>query len=167
MGSEIIINVEPYETRVALLENRSISEIYIERTKEKGIAGNIYRGRVTKVLPGMQVAFVDVGLEKSGFLHKSDINLTEYGFVPDFGKSPEGSEAGDSLLDELPNHIGMPKEIPPIEEILQEGQEIMVQVVKDPIGTKGTRISSFITLPGRYLVFMPVAAQIGHRREHS
>lgn len=164
MGSEIIINVEPYETRVALLENRSISEIYIERTKEKGIAGNIYRGRVTKVLPGMQVAFVDVGLEKSGFLHKSDINLTEYGIVPDFGKSPDGHEGNDSLLEELPNHIAAPKETPPIEDILQEGQEIMVQVVKDPIGTKGTRISSFITLPGRYLVFMPLAAQIGVSR---
>jgi ribonuclease G len=162
VGNEIIINVEPFETRVAVLENRSINEIFIERTTQRRIAGNIYRGRVTKVLPGMQVAFVDIGLEKSGFLHKNDISPSEYGFVPDFSKSPEHEEPDEDDLAE--DHVMEAQEIPPIEEILQEGQEIMVQVIKDPIGTKGTRISTFITLPGRYLVFMPLVDHVGISR---
>lgn len=160
MGNEIIINVEPFETRVAVLENRSVSEIFIERTTERRMAGNIYRGRVTKVLPGMQVAFVDVGLEKSGFLHKNDISPGEYGFVPEFGKSQEAEDEGD--LEE--NRVIEPRETPPIEDILKERQEIMVQIIKDPIGTKGTRVSSFITLPGRYLVFMPLVDHVGVSR---
>ncbi len=164
MGTEIIINVEPYETRVALLENRTVQEIFIERAKERGIAGNIYRGRVTKVLPGMQVAFVDIGLDKSGFLHKSDINLTEYGFVPDFGSANEQGDTSEPDMDDRAASTTVPKEIPPIESILEERQEILVQVIKDPIGTKGTRISSFITLPGRYLVFMPMVKQVGVSR---
>lgn len=162
MGTEIIINVESYETRVAVLEQGGVSEIFIERTKERRIAGNIYRGKVTKVLPGMQVAFVDIGLEKSGFLHKSDISPSEYSFMPEFGKSPDN---GDSEADTLDDEgLVQGREIPPIEEILQERQDIMVQVIKDPIGTKGTRISSFITLPGRYLVFMPLVNHVGISR---
>ena len=168
MGSEIIINVRPYETRVALLEDRNLSELYIERSKEKGLTGNIYRGRVTKVLPGMQVAFVDLGLERSGFLHQSDINLSDYGIVPDFEKSAsDGEDTEEMLFDSYMENQNVSSEPPPIEELLEQGQEIMAQVVKEPIGNKGTRISSYITLPGRYLVFMPMVNQIGvSRRIH-
>jgi ribonuclease G len=168
MGNEIIINVRPYETRVALLENRNLSELFIERPKERGLTGNIYRGRVTKILPGMQVAFVDIGLERSGFLHQSDINLSEYGVMPDFEKAaPDQNGAEEMIFDSYAADLDVSGEPPPIEDILVKKQEIMVQVVKEPIGNKGVRISSYITLPGRYLVFMPLVDQVGvSRRIH-
>ena len=150
MANELIINATPQETRVALLEDRVLAEIYIERTKDRGIVGNIYKGKVVKVLPGMQAAFVDVGLEKAAFLYVSDV----YGRVEDYEEIGFQGE-------EMPAVVNPTL---PIEELLSEGQEILVQVSKEPLGTKGTRITSHITLPGRYLVFMPTVDHVGISR---
>lgn len=151
MTNELIINATPYETRVALLEDRVLTELYIERTRDRGIVGNIYKGKVVKVLPGMQAAFVDIGLEKAAFLYVADV----------YGRVEEYEEMG------LPGEeISSPYFNPStqIEDLLSEGQEILVQVSKEPLGSKGTRITSYITLPGRYLVFMPTVEHVGVSR---
>jgi ribonuclease G len=132
MSEEILINVTPPETRVAVIENGVAQEIIIERTKRKGIVGNIYKGKVCRVLPGMQAAFVDVGLERAAFLHASDI-IT-------------GDDASAS---------------PNIASLVRDGQEVVVQVVKDPLGTKGARLTMNLSIPSRYLVYMPGMATIG------
>jgi len=150
MANELIINATPHETRVTLLEDKVLAEIYIERTKDRGIVGNIYKGKVVKVLPGMQAAFVDVGLEKAAFLYVSDV----YGRVEDYEEIGFQGE-------EIPTVVSPTL---PIEELLSEGQEILVQVSKEPLGTKGTRITSHISLPGRYLVFMPTVDHVGISR---
>ena len=150
MANELIINVMPHETRVALLEDRALAELYIERTKDRGIMGNIYKGKVVKVLPGMQAAFVDIGLEKAAFLYVSDV----YGRVEDY-------EEMGFQRDEMPLYLNPPSQI---EDLLSEGQEVLVQVSKEPLGTKGTRITSHITLPGRYLVYMPTVDHVGVSR---
>lgn len=141
MSEEILINVTPQETRVAVVENGVLQEMYVERTLKRGLVGNIYKGRVSRVLPGMQAAFVDTGLERTGFLHIADI--------VDAGEN-SGSDPTTQELHEVS-----------IETILTEGQEIMVQVVKDPIGTKGARLTTRISLPSRYLVFIPDYPSIG------
>jgi ribonuclease G len=150
MANELIINMTLWETRVALLEDRVLAELYVERTKDRGIMGNIYKGKVVKVLPGMQAAFVDIGLEKASFLYVSDV----YGGMEDYEEMGfQGEE--------------MPTYFPPssqIQDLLSEGQEILVQVSKEPLGTKGTRITSHITLPGRYLVYMPTVDHVGVSR---
>src|SRR4030066_1518256 len=149
MANELIIHVRPQETRVALLEDKVLAELYIERTKDRGIIGNIYKGKVVKVLPGMQAAFVDIGLEKASFLYVSDV----------YGGMEEYEELGFQG-EEIPN-------LPPpsqVEDLLSEGQEVMVQVSKEPLGTKGTRVTSYITFPGRYLVYMPTVDHIGVSR---
>ncbi len=150
MANELIINVRPQETRVALLEDRVLAELYIERTKDRGIMGNIYKGKVVKVLPGMQAAFVDIGLEKAAFLYVSDV----YGGMEDY---EEMGFQGEEIL----SYFNPSSQI---EDLLSEGQEILVQVSKEPLGTKGTRITSHITLPARYLVFMPTVDHIGVSR---
>ena len=150
MANELIINVTSQETKVALLEDRVLAELYIERTKGRGIMGNIYKGKVVKVLPGMQAAFVDIGLEKAAFLYVSDV----YGGMEDY------EEMGFMGM-EMPIYFNSSSQI---EDLLSEGQEILVQVSKEPLGTKGTRITSHITLPGRYLVFMPMVDHVGVSR---
>ncbi len=150
MANELIINVAPQETRVALLEDKVLAELYIERTKDRGIVGNIYKGKVVKVLPGMQAAFVDIGLERAAFLYVSDV----YGRVEDYEEVGFQGE-------EVPLYVSPSS---PIEDLLSEGQELLVQVSKEPLGTKGTRITSHITLPGRYLVFMPTVDHVGVSR---
>jgi ribonuclease G len=163
MGSEILIDTTSHETRVALLENGSVTELYVEREKDKGIVGNIYKGIVTKILPGMQAAFVDMGLRRAGFLYVADVEPLE------------GTESLEKLIEDDPieedDKLLAEKRRPgrrafdmPIEEVLQEGQEILVQVSKEPLGTKGARITAYITLPGRYLVFMPMVEHIGISR---
>ncbi len=137
-SEEILINVTPQETRVAIVENGSLQEVCIERRRNRGIVGNIYKGKVNRVLPGMEAAFVDIGLERSGFLHVSDFDLGS------------GDEADDE---------GIP--VPPINELLREGESLLVQVVKDPIGTKGARLTTSISVPSRYLVYMPNSSLIG------
>ena len=164
MPPEIIVNTNMRETRVAIMENGDISELYIERKKDEGIVGNVYKGRVVKVLPGMQVAFIDIGLGKSGFLYVSDINVPDT--IEEYEKlAGEDISLNDEMVDESEEE--MPRETVqklPIEELLQEGQEILVQVSKDPIGSKGARITSYISLPGRYLVFMPSVDHVGISR---
>lgn len=141
MSEEILINVTPQETRVAVVENGVLQEIYVERTVKRGLVGKIFKGKVSRVLPGMQAAFIDVGMERTGFLHLSDI-----------------VEPGDENDGE--HH---PKEIQdtPIESLLAEGQEILVQVIKDPLGTKGARLTTRLTIASRYLVFIPDYPAIG------
>lgn len=134
-GDEILINVTPRETRVAVVENGVLQEILIERAGKRGLVGNIYKGRVCRVLPGMEAAFVDIGLERAAFLHVSDIRLDAA-----FAENIPPSTETERLLT--------------ITELVREGQEVVVQVIKDPIGTKGARLTTHITLPSRFLVFL-------------
>ncbi|MBL0042007.1 MAG: ribonuclease G [Xanthomonadales bacterium] len=140
MSEEILINVTPRETRVALVENGMLQEVYVERASRRGYVGNIYKGRVQRVMPGMQAAFVEVGLDRAAFLHASDIVRTP---SPDL-EAPEA-----------------PAPTPPINELLHEGQEVIVQIVKDPIGSKGARLTTHLSLPSRYLVLLATSKQIG------
>ncbi len=133
MSEEILINITPPETRVALVENGVVQEVIIERTSSRGIVGNIYKGRVCRVLPGMQAAFVEIGLARAAFLHASDI------------VSHNGDENGSKDITNL----------------LREGEDVIVQVTKDPLGTKGARLTTGISIPSRYLVFMPSLSVVG------
>ncbi|MEA3274454.1 MAG: ribonuclease G [Pseudomonadota bacterium] len=132
MSEEILVNVTPPETRVAVVENGVVHEIIIERADRRGLVGNVYKGRICRVLPGMQAAFVDIGLERAAFLHTSDI------------VGNEGEPRGEHIY-----------------EIVREGDPIVVQVVKDPLGTKGARLTTNISIPSRYLVFMPTLNNTG------
>ncbi len=156
MTKELVINITSHETRVALLESGHIAELYIERSREMGIVGNMYRGKVIRVLPGMQAAFVDIGLEKAAFLYVADV-LDEIEAVERFIEGSNGHHEPGEEPEERPP-------LPPIEDLLQEGQEILVQVSKEPIGTKGARITSHISLPGRNLVYMPTVDHVGISR---
>ena len=135
ISKEILVNITPQETRVAILENGMVHEIYIERRRSKGLVGNIYKGRVARVLPGMEAAFIELGLERAAFLHVSDV-----------AQSRQNGNGGG---------------IPHISHVLREGQELLVQVIKDPLGTKGARLTTNITIPSRYLVFMPNSTNVG------
>ncbi len=138
MSREILINVTPRETRVAVVENGVLQDIFVERAHKRGLVGNIYKGRVSRVLPGMQAAFVDVGLERTAFLHASDI-------LP--------ATNGDEVDERKPSES--------ITSLLHDGQELLVQVVKDPLGSKGARLTTQISIASRYLVFMPNTTHIG------
>jgi ribonuclease G len=155
MGSEIVINSSEFETRVAVIENRQVSEISIDRAKDRGITGNIYKGRVVRVLPGMQAAFVEIGQERAAFLHASDIVL-DMGEYADMIGGEEFDENGDLSMVTASGHA--------IEDLLKEGQEILVQATKEPMGTKGARVTAYITLPGRLLVLMPALVKVGVSR---
>lgn len=139
MSVEILMNVTPQETRVALLENGVLQEILIERTHNEGIVGNIYKGKVCRVLPGMEAAFIDIGMAKSAFLHASDL------------KDAFNGDVDDATL----------AAAAPISQRLYAGKQVLVQVLKDPIGTKGARLTTYVTIPSRYLVLMPNAKTIG------
>jgi ribonuclease G len=165
MSSELIINSRPYETRVALVENGVVVELYIERDSGLELMGNIYRGRVVRVLPGMQAAFVDISLGRTAFLYVSDV----YRDFSDFEQMMlNASEANETLdtdkiegsLNKKSGHSGFQ-----IEDLLHEGQSIMVQVSKEPLGNKGARLTSHVSLPGRHLVLMPTVDHIGVSRK--
>jgi ribonuclease G len=163
MALEIIINATGEETRVAFLEGGEITELYIDRKRDRGIAGNIYKGKVIRVLPGMQAAFVDIGLEKAAFLYVSEVsaNIEEYARMME----DETDEARLEFESDTVEAVKAKKASAVlIEDLLQEGQEIMVQVIKEPIGTKGPRVTTYVTLPGRYLVYMPTIEHIGISR---
>ena len=134
MSDEILVNVTPQETRVALIESGVLQEIFVERASRFGLVGNVYKGRVQRVLPGMQAAFVEMGLERTGFLHASDIR------VPD-----AGADTAE----------------PDIRTLLREGDEVLVQVIKEPLGTKGARLTTQLSIPSRYLVLLPFADRVG------
>lgn len=155
MTKELVICTTSHETRVALLEGGHIAELYIERERERGIVGNIYKGKVIRVLPGMQAAFVDIGLEKAAFLYVAD--------VLDEMEQVERTIEGDEPAPEQ-GETGELAALPPIEDLLKEGQELLVQISKEPIGTKGARITSHISLPGRHLVYMPTVDHVGISR---
>lgn len=164
MSSEILINSTSYETRIALVENGHLAEFHLQRPTEKGLIGNIYRGRVVRVLPGMQAAFVDIGLERTGFLYVDDVYISNADLDSRMMKrqNPCGKlEFSSSMPDtDINRSPGMN-----IQDLLKEGQEITVQVGKDPIGTKGARLTCHITLPCRNLVFMPLTDHIGISRK--
>ena len=141
--TEILVNVSPREVRAALVENGVLQEIFLERANRRGLISNIYKGRVSRVLPGMQAAFVDIGLERTAFLHASDI------VHPAVGENGKPDEPVDQA------------HTPDIQQLVSEGGEILVQVLKDPLGTKGARLTTFITIPSRYLVYMPKGRGVG------
>lgn len=141
MSEEILINVTPRETRVAVVENGMLQEVHIERASKRGYVGNIYKGKVQRVMPGMQAAFVDIGLSRAAFLHASDIVRSLQGMVVESGEVPTST--------------------PPIHELVREGQDVVVQVVKDPIGSKGARLTTQLSIPSRYLVLLPATRVLG------
>ncbi|MGH8475766.1 MAG: ribonuclease E/G, partial [Methylococcales bacterium] len=133
MSDEILVNITPQETRVAVVENGVVQEVIIERTRKKGLVGNIYKGEISRVLPGMQAAFVDIGLERGAFLHVSDLS------------SKDTQRLGTENIDHL----------------LSEHLDIVVQVIKDPLGTKGARLTTELSIPSRYTVYMPYSPTCG------
>jgi ribonuclease G len=143
MSIEILVNVAPRETRAAILENGVVQELYIERTSRRGLVSNLYKGRVSRVLPGMQAAFVEIGLERTAFLHAADIVR---------------SAGDDTMVNAAPATLAAAEDI---RRLVNSGDDILVQVIKDPMGSKGARLTTFIALPSRYLVYMPRGEAIG------
>jgi ribonuclease G len=191
MDKEMIISSNGHETRVAILEDDLAAEIFVERERNRGVVGNVYKGRVSKVLPGMQSAFVDIGLERDGFLYVSDVISPADLFDDEDDDDEEPSDRGgekaagggrrnggrgrrdDRVEGRDASAAGASRPQPKsdraqdarIEDLLKEGQEILVQVAKEPLGTKGARLTSHVTLPGRFLVFMPTVDHIGVSRK--
>jgi ribonuclease G len=199
MNKEMIISSSDLETRVAILEDDQVVEVFIERQRQRGVVGNVYKGRVSKVLPGMQSSFVDVGLERDAFLYVSEVVNT----VEEFERLESGDEDEDEVPEPAPVDVNgataadgtstgngttdaaadaalrqgrgrgdrgardkrEDKPQPKIEDLLKEGQEVLVQVVKEPLGTKGARLTSHVTMPGRFLVFMPTVDHVGVSRK--
>ena len=151
MQREIFINIAQHEKRVAILENKRIEEFYVERPDYVNLVGNIYKGKVESVLPGMGAAFVDLGLEKNGFLYVADVVTG----ISSYEKLLE--EGTDVEIEKMEKQ----KPLPSITELLKKGDEVVVQVVKEPIGTKGARLTTHISIPGRFLVLMPFDNHIG------
>ena len=196
MNKEMIISSNGHDTRVAILEDDQVVEIFIERENQRGVVGNVYKGRVSKVLPGMQSSFVDIGLERDAFLYVSEV-VTPAEFekldggeddegpssLPTVADVPEPSVDGaDGAAAAAPAALAQDrtperrsghrrdsrdpdKPEPRIEDLLKEGQEVLVQVVKEPLGTKGARLTSHVTMPGRFLVFMPTVDHVGVSRK--
>jgi len=194
MTKEMIISSNGHETQVAILEDDLVAEVFIERERQRGAVGNIYKGRVSKVLPGMQSAFVDIGLERDAFLYVGEVidPIQEFqrlessedeeavpaastgaaDAVPSEAVAEDGSAGGPPSRAAAPAAVRRDdrdaernRPIPKIEDLLKEGQEILVQVVKEPLGTKGARLTSHVTLAGRFLVFMPTVDHIGISRK--
>jgi ribonuclease G len=169
MTKEMIISSTAHETRVAILEDDQVAEIFIERERQRGVVGNLYKGRVSKVLPGMQSAFVDLGLERDGFLYVSDVAETFEELDKFDTEDDEAGATGNGTPRSVSAPRGRDREQkrpePKIEELLKEGQEIIVQVAKEPLGTKGARLTSHATMPGRFLVFMPTVDHVGVSRK--
>ncbi|MDH3640261.1 MAG: ribonuclease G [Gammaproteobacteria bacterium] len=140
MSEEVLVNVTPEETRVAVVENGVLQEVHVERSQARGIVGNLFKGRVVRILPGMQAAFIDIGLERTAFLHATDI-----------------TRRADPAL----NHETEGEPDRPIHELLHDGQEVVVQVLKDPLGSKGARLTTQISIPARFLVYLPYGKHIG------
>lgn len=147
---EFVINAGPLETRIALIEDRRLAELVIERQESRSVVGNVYKGRVDSIVPGIQAAFIDIGLEKNGFLYVSDIAFDDADFDIEGGDSKRRPRRGKRLN---------------IEDILKKNQPVMVQVQKDTLGTKGVRLTNYVTFPGRYVVLMPTVRQLGVSRK--
>ena len=163
MRKRIVVNAELIETRVGVQEGNLLTELYLERHHRRSIVGSVYKGVVTNVLPGMQAAFVDIGLSKDAFLYAGDYttNLGEFAVAMLAGEEDEDTDPDDDVdVEELAPR----RDATPIEDLLHKGQNVLVQVSKESLGTKGARITSFVSLPGRYLVYMPQARHIGVSR---
>ena len=163
MYKQLIINVADHETRVALLEDGTIAELYVDRGDDSNIVGNVYKGKVLRVLPGMQAAFVNIGLNQAAFIYVDDV------FYDDFREYERLFNVESEMDDDDDLKMNPAQKFPKkrefnIEELIYEGQEILVQVAKSPMGTKGARISSYISMPGRFLVLMPTSDHIGISR---
>src|SRR6266568_5113659 len=156
MTKVMIISSNAHETMVAILEDDLVAEVFVERERQRGVVGNVYKGRVSKVLPGMQSSFIDIGLERDGFLYVDDVIDT----MEEFDKL-----AGDDEDEKRDRNGDRDRPKPKIEDLLREGQEILVQVVKEPLGTKGARLTSHVTMAGRFLVFMPTVDHVGVSRK--
>ncbi len=165
MTKEMIISSNAHETRVAILEDDQVAELFIERERHRGVVGNLYKGRVSKVLPGMQSSFVDIGLERDGFLYVSDVIDTMEEFDRLESDDEEGGGNGSRGRRGGRDRSAERGPEPKIEDLLKEGQEIIVQVAKEPLGTKGARLTSHATMPGRFLVFMPTVDHVGVSRK--
>jgi ribonuclease G len=158
----MIISTNGHETMVAILEDDLVAEVFVERERQRGVVGNVYKGRVSKVLPGMQSSFIDIGLERDGFLYVAEVidTLEEFEKL-EAADDEEAAGSAQGRASREPKDRPQPK----IEELLKEGQEILVQVVKEPLGTKGARLTSHVTMPGRFLVFMPTVDHVGVSRK--
>lgn len=178
MATELIINKDDFETRVALMENGKLAEIFIERDEIVPKHGNIYKGKVMQVLPGIQASFIDIGWEKSAFLYAGDfyeIDALDYDFFePGADESPigenyrNGTEGGGETGKSGDKHKKTKKKrkgLPNIDQLIKKNQEILVQIAKEPVKTKGARVTSHISLPGRFLVYMPTSSSIGISRK--
>ena len=167
MGKRIVVNAGITETRVGVQEGNLLTELYVERHRHRSIVGSVYKGVVTNVLPGMQAAFVDIGLHKDAFLYAGDYttNLGDYARAMLAGADEDGSPglADPDTVDVEETERHRETDVP-IEDLLRKGQEVLVQVSKESLGTKGARITSFISLPGRYVVYMPQARHVGVSR---
>jgi len=162
MSVELLVNVAPFETRVARIENGQAEEIYIER--ERGLKGNIYKGRVQRVLPGIQAAFVDIGMDKAGFLYAGDIAAGKQSGIELSAEVDHGDTDDNDTPDESRAANQPRRNAPPIANLIRDGQELMVQVSREPIASKGPRLTSQIGLAGRYLVYLPQLEHIGIAR---
>src|SRR5579872_1750070 len=167
MNKEMIVSSNAHETTVAILEDDLVAEIFVERERHRSVVGNVYKGRVSKVLPGMQSSFIDLGLERDGFLYVADVidTLDEFDKLAgddDDDPKPDGAKESRSQPRERDRQD---KPTQKIEELLKEGEEILVQVVKEPLGTKGARLTSHVTMAGRFLVFMPTVDHVGVSRK--
>src|SRR6476659_819498 len=157
MNKEMIVSSNGHETMVAILEDDLVAEVFVERERQRGVVGNVYKGRVSKVLPGMQSSFIDIGLERDGFLYVAEVIDT----LEEFDKLESGDDEDKGAAARREEVRQQAK----IEDLLKEGQEILVQVVKEPLGTKGARLTSHVTMPGRFLVFMPTVDHVGVSRK--
>jgi len=166
MSAELLVNVTPFETRIARVENGQAEEIYIERERERGLRGNIYSGRVQRVLPGIQAAFVDIGLPRAGFLYAGDVAVPEDRTNNDEAERDIEPEDMEEDAHAEPSASSQ-RQIPDISGLLSENQQLTVQVSKDPISSKGPRLTSLVSLAGRYLVYLPNFDHVGiaHRIE--
>src|ERR1700712_5801706 len=165
MTKEMIISSNGHETMVAILEDDLVAEVFVERERQRGVVGNVYKGRVSKVLPGMQSSFIDLGLERDGFLYVAEVIDT----LEEFEKLESGDDEDKEGVEGKSGGSSRGRdEVRPqakIEDLLKEGQGILGQVVKEPLGTKGARLTSHVTMPGRFLVFMPTVDHIGVSRK--
>jgi len=157
MFQEILINVEPQEKRVAIVENKTLEEFYVERQNSQRLVGNIYKGKVEALVPAIGAAFVNIGLEKNGFLYVQDLTPPDYEKIAELVDKSYGDESQEEDKNRSKSQVN-------IKDMLKIGQEILVQLVKEPLGTKGARLTTHISLPGRYLVLMPCDNQTGISR---
>ncbi|MEQ1693017.1 MAG: ribonuclease E/G, partial [Gemmatimonas sp.] len=157
MKREILVNATPRETRVAILEDGLLVELLVDRPDARRMVGDVYLGKVEAVLPGIQAAFVNIGTEKSAFLHAADV------VVDDAADVSEDDDEDDEASEDTSGGGGRRgrREVRPIQDLLKRGQDILVQITKEPISTKGPRVTAQVSLAGRFLVYMPFAAKVG------